>query len=179
MRDFHKVMANSNAVIRYNPDHIAIQLNITSLETLKEIADVIHAEFDCELNSVSVVPESGVIVLKVPCSNNATCATCSCDKPCSCESVSASATEEDTKQSFSELLADRNNKILTTAIEVLKEKGALTPTELEQELAKKGVIAPSNAIGRALASSGLAVKQGHHWKIIKEDVVETETEENG
>ena len=86
MRDFHRVI----------------------LESLKEITDIILAEFDCELNSVSVVPESGAIVLKVPCSN----------KPCSCEAETEKKTPKDLSQTLRLTTKDELNK---SKLEIVKK----------------------------------------------------------
>ena len=58
-----------------------------------------------------------------------------------------------------------SNKVLSASLQILAAKNGLTPTQIQQELAQRGIFATPQYIGRLLSSQSGAVKIGSRWYV--------------
>ena len=152
MREFHKIMFEHEARLKYTGSTIEVFLeNSCSLKAVKDIAEAFYIEFGTPSDRIKLESAANNhICLIVPVLDGGT------------ENDSNEIEEAEEEQSDPEYTA----RILNTALEVLSEhENGLTPTELQQELAKRGVIATPTWIGKVLAESDKALKVGSKWRI--------------
>lgn len=150
MREFHKIMFEHKARLKYTEYGIEVFLgNPCSLRAVKDIAEAFYIEFGTPSDRIKL--ESAA--------NNHICLIVPIDDRTENDS---NEIEAEDKQSDPEYTA----KILNTALEVLSEhENGLTPAELQQELAKRGIIATPHWIGKVLGESGKALRVGRKWYI--------------
>ncbi len=150
MREFHKIMFEHEARLKYTDSSIEVFLeNPCSLKAVKDIAEAFYIEFGISSDKIKL--ESAA--------NNHICLIVPVQEGTDDDS---NEIETEDEQSNPEYTA----RILNTALEILSEhENGLTPTELQQELAKRGIIATPHWIGILLAKSGKTKKVGHKWHL--------------
>ena len=145
MREFHEVMIKYQTIVSYTPKAVTIKLVSCSLQSLKDIANVISSEFEVSEDDIKISSSEGMVALKVPLTED-------------------EDTEDQTPQFIATHIGGYSLNVLETAIELLKEKGAMSATELSLELEKKGIEINPRNLGKLLSSSGRAIRIGHRWR---------------
>lgn len=135
MREFHKTMFEHEARLKYTDSSIEVFLeNPCSLKAVKDIAEAFYIEFGTPSDRINLEPANGHVCLVVPVEDGKT--------------ESESENEENGEKQIDD---EYKTKILNAALEALSEhENGLTPTELQHEIAKRGVIASTHWIGKVL-----------------------------
>jgi|Deesub1362B_J571_1020462.scaffolds.fasta_scaffold00781_18 hypothetical protein len=151
MREFHKIMFEHEARLKYTDSGIEVFLdNSCSLKAVKDIAEAFYIEFGTSSDRIKLESAANnYICLVVPVLDGRT----------EDDGNKIEAEDEENNPEYTE-------KILNTSLEALSEsKTGFTSAELQQELAKRGIIATSQWIGKLLAESGKALRVGRKWYI--------------
>jgi len=174
MRDFHKIMIENQASVSYSQDTMTIQLKSCSFKSLKDIVDMLYIEFGLKSDDIRIFSENGMICLEILLKQQE-----------SEEEEKTESEEVEEKESQTEIMDNYNSKILTTAIELVRENGPMSPSELVSALVRKGIVTNPTALGRLLSQCALLEKRGHKWRLAEdndrviEPTEETEEEEDG
>jgi len=143
-------MFEHEARLKYVDSVVEVYLkNPCPLKAVRDIAEAFYIEFGTPSDKVKLETANGYFRLIFPVFGS--------------EETPPEQEEQESTEKASETESEYHERILNTALEVLSENNGLTPVELQQELAKKGVVATPVLIGRLLNESGKAQRLGFKW----------------
>jgi len=165
MREFHKVMFEHKARLKYTDSGIEVYLeNPCSLKAVKDLAEAFYIEFGVRSDTIKLESAGKYVCLDVPVSIEAGKA----------EPEESKIEDEAAKDGQ---ISEYHERVLNTALDVLSEGGGLSPGELQRELAKRGVVATGHLIGLLLSNSGKAERRGNKW-YLKDDESSEDNEDS-